>query len=214
LEKAQVRFGVLEDELCCGNPALRMGEVGLFEELCEKNVEQFEKLGVHHIVTLSPHCFDTLTNRYPEEALAGVKVQHYSQLVADLIEQKRLVFKTGVNKRVVYQDPCYLGRHNDIYKAPRKVLGSIPGIELVEFPRARVDSVCCGGGGGRMWADFASEVERLANLKVNEALTIGAEIIATACPWCLSMLLDGVKSVNVEDKLGVRDLAELCVEAL
>lgn len=214
LEKAQVRFGVLEDEVCCGNPALGMGEVGLFEELSEKNVEQFQKLGIHHIVTLSPHCFDTLTNRYPEEALAGVKVQHYSQLLADLIEQKRLVFKTRVNKRVVYQDPCYLGRHNDVYEAPRKVLGSIPSIELVEFPRARVDSVCCGGGGGRMWADFTSEVERIANLRVNEALTIGAEIIATACPWCLSMLSDGVKSVNVEDKLEVRDIAELCVEAL
>jgi Fe-S oxidoreductase len=214
LEKAQVRFGVLEDEVCCGNPALGMGELGLFEELCEKNVEQFQKLGVRHIVTLSPHCFDTLVNRYPEEALAGVKVAHYSQFLADLIEQKRLVFKSRLDKRVVYQDPCYLGRHNDIYDAPRKALNSIPGIELVEFPRAMVDSLCCGGGGGRMWVDFASEIDRIANLRVKEALAVGAEIIATACPWCLIMLLDGVKSLNVDNKLAVRDLAELCVEAL
>jgi len=214
LEKAQVRFGVLEDEVCCGNPSLKMGEVSLFENLCEKNLNQFKSLGIKHIVTLSPHCFDTLANRYPQEAIQGIKVQHYSQFLADLIEQKRLVFNSRIEKKAAYQDPCYLGRHNDVYDAPRKVLSSILGAKFIEFPRSRADSLCCGGGGGRMWADFEAEVERIANLRVKEAIEIGVEIIVTACPWCLINIVDAVKSVNVEDKLRVKDFAELCVEAL
>ncbi len=214
LQQTKVKFGIIEDEICCGNPSLKMGEVLLFEDLREKNLNQFQELGVKHIVTLSPHCYDIFMNRYPEEAMKGVKVQHYTQFLADLIDQKKLAFKSKIEKKVTYQDPCYLGRHNDIYDAPRKVLHNIPGIKLVEFPQARIDSVCCGGGGGRMWADFESEIERIANLRVKEALEIGVEMIVTACPWCLINMIDGVKSVNVEDKLAVKDLAELCVEAL
>ena len=214
LEKAQIRFGILEDEICCGNPSLKMGESGLFEEICKKNLNQFESLGVKHIVTLSPHCFDTFLNRYPQEQMRGIRVQHYSQFLADLIEQKQLAFKTRIEKKVTYQDPCYLGRHNDVYDAPRKVLHSIPGLEVVEFPRAREDSLCCGGGGGRMWTDFDAELERLANIRVKEALETGAKIVVTACPWCLINMVDAVKLVNVEDSLKIKDLAELCVEAL
>jgi Fe-S oxidoreductase len=191
-----------------------MGEVSLFENLCEKNLNQFKSLGIKHIVTLSPHCFDTLANRYPQEAIQGIKVQHYSQFLADLIEQKRLVFNSRIEKKAAYQDPCYLGRHNDVYDAPRKVLSSILGAKFIEFPKSRADSLCCGGGGGRMWADFEAEVERIANLRVKEAIEIGVEIIVTACPWCLINMVDAVKSVNVEDKLKVKDFAELCVEAL
>ena len=115
---------------------------------------------------------------------------------------------------MTYQDSCYLGRHNDIYEEPRRVLNSIPGIEFVEFGRARDDSLCCGGGGGRMWTDFDAEEGRLANIRVREALEVGAEILVTACPFCLINMEDGVKSVNVEDSLKVKDLAELVVEAL
>jgi len=116
LEKARVRFGVLEDEVCCGNPALKMGEAGLFEDLCEKNLNQFRSLGVKHIVTLSPHCFDTFLNRYPKEAMDGIKIQHYSQFLTNLIEQGQLVFKSSIKRKVTYQDPCYLGRHNDTHR--------------------------------------------------------------------------------------------------
>ena len=214
LEKAQVRFGILEDEICCGNPALKMGEGGLFEEICEKNLSHLDSLGVTHIVTLSPHCFDTFLNRYPQEAMQGIKVQHYSQFLDDLIQQKRLAFKAGTEKKVAFQDPCYLGKHNDVYDAPRMVLRSIPGLEVVEFPRAREDSLCCGGGGGRMWTDFGAEVDRLANIRVREALEAGAEIVVTACPWCLINMVDGVKSVNVEGSISIKDLAEFCAEAL
>jgi len=213
-EKAQIRFGILEDEICCGNPSLKMGERGLFEEICEKNLKQFKSLGVRHIVTLSPHCFDTFLNRYPQDAIQGIRVQHYSQFLAELIKQKQLSFKTRIEKKITYQDPCYLGRHNDVYDAPRNILHGIPGLKFVEFPRAREDSLCCGGGGGRMWTDFDAEVERLANIRVKEGLEAGAEIIVTACPWCLINMVDGVKMVNVEDSMEIKDLAELCVEAL
>jgi len=213
-EKAQIGFGILEDEICCGNPSLKMGERGLFEEICEKNLKQFTSLEVKHIVTLSPHCFDTLLNRYPKDAMQGIKVQHYSQFLAELIEHKRLSFETRIEKKVIYQDPCYLGRHNDVYDAPRNILHAIPGLEFVQFPKTKEDSLCCGGGGGRMWTDFDAEVERLANIRVKEALEIGAEIIATACPWCLINMVDGVKMVNVKDSIKIKDLAELCVEAL
>jgi Fe-S oxidoreductase len=214
LEKAKVKFGTIEDEVCCGNPSVKMGEVLLFEDICEKNLNQFKSLGVKHIVTLSPHCFDTFTNRYPEGAMEGIKIQHYTQFLADLIDQKKLTFSQKVEKKVAYQDPCYLGRHNEVYDAPRKILHNIPGIKLIEFTKCRADSVCCGGGGGRMWTDFESEVERIANIRVKEALDIGVDMIVTACPWCYINMVDGVKSVNVEDKLGVKDIAELCVEAL
>lgn len=211
---AQVRFGILEDEMCCGCPSSRMGEELLFEELRQKNLDQFKSLGVKHIVTLSPHCFDTFLNEYPKEAMDGIKIQHYSQFLADLVSQGKLVPKRKVEKRVTYQDSCYLGRRNDIYDGPRKVLNSIPGIEFVEFGRSRENSLCCGGGGGRMWSDFEAEEERLANIRVREALEVGAEVIVTACPFCLLNIEDGIKSVNVEDSLKVTDLAELVAEAV
>ncbi|GAI87831.1 unnamed protein product, partial [marine sediment metagenome] len=214
LEKAKVKFGIIEDETCCGNPSVKMGELLLFEDICEKNLDLFKSLGIKHIVTVSPHCFDTFLNRYPEGAMEGIKVQHHTQFLADLIDQKKLAFNSRIEKKVAYQDPCYLGRHNEVYDTPRKVLHNIPGIKLIEFPKSRADSVCCGGGGGRMWTDFESEVERIANLRVKEALEIGVDMIVTACPWCYINMVDGVKSVNVEDKLTVTDLAELCVEAL
>ena len=214
LTKARIRYGMLEDEICCGSPSLNMGEKGLFEEICEKNVNRFHSLGIEHIVTLSPHCFDTFANRYPQGAFEGIKVQHYSQFLADLIAQKQLVFKTKVEKRIAYQDPCYLGKHNNVYDEPRSVLNSIAGLELVEFSRARADSLCCGGGGGRMWTDFDAEVDRLANIRIKEADETTSEMIVTACPWCLINLVDGVKWVKAEDSIKIKDLAELCLEAL
>jgi Fe-S oxidoreductase len=213
LKKARVTFGIAEDEACCGCPALRLGEQLLSEDLAQDNVNRFKSLGVKQIVTLSPHCFDTFINKYPKEEMQGIKVQHCSQLLRDLIKQGRLVFESEVEKKVTYQDPCYLGRHNHIYEAPREVLNSILGIKLVEFRRCKADSLCCGGGGGRMWADFEAEGERLANIRVREAIDIGAEVIVTACPFCLINIEDGIKSVGVEDSLKALDIAELALAA-
>jgi Fe-S oxidoreductase len=214
LQKAKINFGTLEDEVCCGYPSIKLGEKGLFEEICEKNLGQFKSSGVKHIITISPHCFNTFSNIYPKEAMEGVKIQHYIQYLDDLIKKKQLVFNKKIEKKVAYHDSCYLGRYNNIYIEPRRVLKSIPGLEVVEFRKNQDDSICCGGGGGRMWSDFESETERIANLRVKEALSVGAETIVTACPWCLINLRDGVKEVNVEAKLAVKDLAELCMEAL
>lgn len=214
LNKAQIDFGILEDEICCGCPALRLGDRLLFEDICQKNLSQFSSLEPKQIITLSPHCYDTFVNEYPQEAMPGIKVQHYSQLLAELIEQGRLAFKSGIEEKVVYQDPCYLGRHNDIYDEPRKVLNNMPGIKLEEFKRTKQDSLCCGGGGGRMWSDFNAEESRIANIRAKEGIEAGANVLVTACPFCLINLDDAVKSVNVEDLLKVKELAELVAQRI
>lgn len=214
LKKANVKFGIIEDEICCGNPSLNLGDLFLFEDISARNIDQFQALGVKHILTISPHCYDTFLNRYPKESMQGIKIQHYAQFLADCVDQKTLAFQKKIERKVIYHDSCYLGRHNEIYDAPRKVLHNIPGIRLGEFNRARADAVCCGGGGGRMWSDIESETVRIASLRVKEALGVGAEMIVTACPWCLINLVDGAKIANAEDDVAVKDLAELCLEAL
>jgi len=212
LKKAQVSFGILEEETCCGCPALRMGDELLFEDICQKNLSQFNSFEPRQIITLSPHCYDTFTGEYPQSEMQSVRVQHYSQFLAELVEQGKLSFKPSAGEDVVYQDPCYLGRHNDIYDAPRKVLTSIPGIRLHEFARTRENSLCCGGGGGRMWSDFSAEEDRMANIRVRDSLNTGVVTLVTACPFCLINLDDAVKSVDVEDSLKVKDLARIATE--
>lgn len=214
LKAADIFFGIAEDEICCASPSKRVGESFLFEDLSVKNIEQFKALGVQHIVTLSPHCYNTYANEYPEDQMAGIKVQHYTQFFADLIDEGRLILKNPVNSKVTYHDPCYLGRHNDVYDAPRKVLSSIPGVEFIEFERCRENSLCCGGGGGRMWSDFEVEQDRMANIRVRDAVSMGVNTIVSACPFCLINMEDGIKSVNVEDKIAVKDLAQLVLQSV
>lgn len=214
LHRAGVSFGIAVDEVCCGSPSRDVGETLLFDDLATKNIQQFRAMGVQHIVTLSPHCYNTYANQYPADQMSGIKIQHYSQYFADLIQQGRLKMEQKVARKATYHDPCYLGRHNSVYEAPRTVLNAIPGLEFVEFERCREDSLCCGGGGGRMWSDFEAEQERMANIRVQEALAIGADTIVTACPFCLINMVDGVKSVNADDRVQAMDLAELMLEAL
>jgi len=214
LREVQIHFGILEGEECCGCPAHRMGEAVLFQELAKKNWEQFKSLGVKRIMTTSPHCYDTFVNRYPEEIKNRAEIKHYTQFFSDLIDQGKLSFKHRIEKRVTYQDPCYLGRHNNIYEEPRKILSSIPGIEIVEMRRTREDSLCCGGGGGRMWTDFSEEQARLADIRVKEALEVGAEILVTACPFCLINMEDAIKTTGLENSLEVKDLAEVMLDAI
>jgi Fe-S oxidoreductase len=214
LDKANIPYGILEDESCCGEPALKMGETALFEEMYKKNIDLFSGNGVKKIVTLSPHCFDTFTKKYPQDLMKNIRVQHYTMLLSDLIGSKSLCFSKKIEKRVVYHDPCYLSKYNNICDEPRKVIASIPGVELLEFADNRVNSLCCGGGGGRMWADFESEVDRLANIRVKEAVDKKADVLVTACPWCFINMRDGVKVANAEGRLEVLSLAELCAQAV
>jgi len=213
LQIAGISFGIIEDELCCGCPSKRVGESLLFDDLAQKNLEQFKKLGVRHIVTLSPHCYNTYAREYPADQMVNIKVQHYTQLLEELLNDGRLMLRNPVNKTITYHDPCYLGRHNGIYDAPRKVISTIPEIRFVEFERCRENSLCCGGGGGRMWADFEREQDRMANIRVRDALSLGVDTIVTACPFCLINMVDAVKSVGAEDKIVVKDLAEVVSEA-
>jgi Fe-S oxidoreductase len=209
-EKAGVNFGTLGDEEnCCGNEIYGMGEKGLFDFLVEENMKLFNKYNINQLVTSCPHSYNSFKNRYNQTSM---KVLHHTQLLADLISNKKLTFSKELNKKVIYHDPCYLGKQNAIYDEPRKVIESIPGVTLVEFDRSKERSLCCEGGGGRMWVDIPGE--RLAEIRVKDAAATGAEILATACPYCLLTFEDAVKTTGVEGKIQVMDIAEILCQAI
>ncbi len=204
-----VDFSILGNkETCCGNEVYSLGEKGLFEELVEKNLSLFDRYGVDEILTTSPHCFHAFKNRYGKE----LAVQHYTQYFADLIDKEKIKFSGKLEKAITFQDPCFLGKHNDIYDEPRKIIESIPGVEFLELTMSGKRSICCEGGGGRMWHDIPGE--RLAEARVREAIDVGAEILAVACPFCLLTFDDAIKTTGSEDKIQVMDIMELVAEAL
>jgi Fe-S oxidoreductase len=210
LQKANVNFGVLgEEEICCGSEVYGIGEKGLFEFLVEENMKIFNKYSVKQVVTTCPHGFHTFKNRYNK---INFEPMHHSQMLAKLIDADKLTFAKELNKNVIYHDPCFLGKQNNIYEEPRKVIESVPGVKLLEFDRSRARSLCCEGAGGRLWVDIPGP--RLAENRVKEAVASGAEIIAVACPLCLLTFEDSVKTTNNEGKVQVMDIAELLALAL
>jgi len=212
LNTLAIDFSILgTKENCCGNEIYSLGEKGLFEELVDKNLGLFDQYGINKIVTTSPHCYNAFKNRYGRKDL---EVQHYTQYFANLIDEGKVNFSGKIEKVVTYHDPCFLGRHNNIYEEPRKIIESIPGLRFVELNMSRGRSICCEGGGGRMWYDITREWERLAETRVKEALGVGAEIIAVACPFCLLTFDDAIKTTGNEDKIQVKDIMELVAEAL
>ncbi len=209
-ESSRVGFGTLgNEETCCGSSVHGMGETGLFEHLVEDNLELFENHEVQHMVTTSPHCYDAFKNKYGN---VGFEVQHYTQFLAELIDSGRLKLVGGVEKTITFQDPCFLGRRNKIYDEPRKILESLPKAKFVEMDRSRERSLCCEGGGGRMWVDVPGE--RLAERRVRDASEMGAEVIATACPFCLSTLEDAVLTSGYEESIEALDITELVSQAI
>ncbi len=209
-EKGGVNFGTLgNEENCSGNEVYGMGEKGLFEFLVEENVKLFNKYGVKKIVTSCPHSYHSFKNRYGKTSF---EVLHHTQLLADLISRGKLQFSKELNRTAIYHDPCFLGKQNGIYDEPRKVIESIPGVKLVEFDRSRERSLCCEGGGGRMWIDIPGE--RLAEVRVRDAADAGADILAVACPFCLLTFEDAVKTTGLEGKIQVLDIAELLLQAM
>ncbi|MDI6841112.1 MAG: (Fe-S)-binding protein [bacterium] len=212
LKSANVSFGILgQEEQCCCESIRRAGAEKVFKELAKSNITAFKKAGVHKILTTSPHCYSTFKKEYTEFG-ANFEVLHQTQLFSQLIKSKRLIPQKPLNKRVAYHDPCTLGRQNGIYDEPREVLKSIPGLELVEIPNfSREYSLCCGGGGIGLWHDWPI-VERIADVRVKQVLGTGAEILAVACPYCLQMFEDSIKTMNAE--LQVMDIAELLADAL
>lgn len=218
LQSAGVDFGILgNDENCCSSEVRRLGEAGLFEAMVEENTEMFKELKVEKMFTVSPHCFNAFKNDYRSieaGAAFGAQVQHYTQVLAELLRDGRLKFNGKFEKKVTYHDPCYLGKHNGIFDEPRNVLTGIPGVELIEMDRSREKSLCCEGGGGRMWLEGTNPGTRLAQLRVKEALDTGAEVLATACPFCLLTLEEAVKHLNAEEKIRVLDVAEIAAQAM
>lgn len=192
---------------------LKMGEKGLFEELASHNLEMFQKLKTQKILTLSPHCFNTFKNDKPY-ADAKLNVEHYTQFLAEAIKQGKIKPTKTVKRKVAYHDPCFLGKRNDVYDAPRQVLKAIPGLELVEMKRTKQSSFCCGGGAGRVWTEEAQPEKRPCVSRVKEALELGVDTIAVACPFCVTTLEDAVKVLDIENKIVVKDVLELLKEAL
>jgi Fe-S oxidoreductase len=212
LQKAGIEFGILGvEEVCCGNEIKRLGDIWDFEALRDKNMENFTKYPIKQIIVSSPHCFNTFKNEYTE---LKAEVKHYTQVVDELISQKRLTFSKGFSKKVTYHDPCFLGKHNKIFEEPRRILQSIPGLTFIEFDRSRERSLCCEGGGGRMWIEAFEATERTANIRVKDALDRGVDVIATACPFCILTLEDAVKTLGLEDKLKVMDVIEIVGQAM
>ncbi|MDY7037459.1 MAG: (Fe-S)-binding protein [Thermodesulfobacteriota bacterium] len=208
LNKGGVEFGVLgAEEACCGNEIRRMGESGLFEELQEENIATFQKHGVQEIITLSPHCMNTLKKEYGD---SGIKISHYTEVVAAMIENGSMTFKSPFDKKVIYHDPCFLGKQNNIYDEPRNILRAIEGVDLLEFLWSRENSLCCEGGGGRMFYEAESSYQRNSEKKVLEAVEKGAEVLATSCPFCVMTLEDPA----TEKGLPVMELSEIITEVL
>ena len=214
LSAAGVSFGILgNDEECCGNEIYMLGEMGLFQVLAEKNSQQFKELGVRKIITLSPHAYNVMKNIYPDSG-ESLKVYHYTQVLNSLARDKKLKF-SGNKAKVTYQDPCFLGRYNQIYDEPRQVLQSIPGIELVEMKRNRKDSFCCGGGSGNFIMDLlAGSEDSPGRVRVREAYETGADTLAVACPSCLTIFTDAAKTEDLDTKLAVKDISQIVKESL
>ncbi len=211
-QKAELDFGILgKKESCCGNEIRRMGEETLFKKLAKDNTALFKKVGIKRIITISPHCFNAFKNDYPD---LSIPVLHYTQVLVDLIEKGKLKLSKGVEARATYQDPCFLGKQNQIFEEPRKILTSIPGLEFAEMERSKQRSLCCEGGGGRMWADGETEGTRNGEIRIKEAVSLGAKIVATSCPFCLLTLEDAVKISGLTDQIVVKDISELVAEAM
>ena len=208
LQKAGVDFAILgNEEHCTGDPARRMGNEYLFQTLARRNIELLVSRQVKKIVTTCPHCFNSFKNEYPQFG-AAFEVIHHSQLLAQLIEEGRLKPPGGLAGKITYHDPCYLGRYNDTYDEPRAVISALPGADMVEMERHRENSFCCGAGGGMMWAEEPSE-KRVGNLRARHALETGSDILGVACPFCMTMLEEGIASEKGGREMKVLDIAEL-----
>jgi Fe-S oxidoreductase len=212
LKAARVSFGILgDDEPCSGEEVLSLGHYPYFQDLSNQALETFRDWGVGYLITTDPHSYDAFRNYYQGD-YTGYQVDHYTQYLSRLLEDGRLVFDQSLHTRITFHDPCYLARHNQEINAPRKILSAIPGVEMVEMEQFGKDTICCGGGGGRMWLE-TDPGERISDLRVTQAVNSGANILATACPYCVTCLEDSLKSQGLTD-LVVMDIAEIGARSL
>lgn len=211
LQEAGVEFGILgAKESCCGESIRKAGNEEVFKALARENIKTFIDHGVRRILVSSPHCYHAFAREY-RELRVDFEVVHVSEFLAELVDQGRLKLTGAIRKRVTWHDPCYLGRHNGIYDPPRRVLKAIQGLDLAEMPDCRSDSLCCGGGGGRIWMD-TPKGERFSDLRLAQAKEVGADVLATSCPYCISNFEES--RLALPDAPVVKDLAEIVLEAL
>ena len=214
LNAGGVDYAILgQEETCNGDPARRLGDEYTFQVLAQQNVETLKQYKFKRIVTACPHCFNTLSNEYPHFG-GKWEVVHHSQLIQELIATDRLKLNRSLNDSITFHDSCYLGRYNGVYEAPRDVLASIPGVNLVEMPRSGGTGLCCGGGGGGMWLEVHGE-RRIQEIRLAEAETTSPDVVASACPFCMLMFDLGSKTLKFDEKdIRLKDIAELVSEAL
>jgi len=214
LKEAGLDVGILGmQEGCSGDPARRAGNEFLFQMLAETNMMTFQELGVKRIVASCPHCFHTLGKEYGDYGGDELEVFHHSEILAKLQEEGKLPQVENNDRSVTFHDPCYLGRHNGIYDEPREILRRIPGVELVEMPDSRENSLCCGGGGGRIWMD-TPKGERFSDLRVDQAVGVGAGVLATSCPYCITNFEDSRLALDDSDALRIKDITEILQEVI
>jgi len=221
LNSAGVDFGILGPrENCCGESIRKTGDEELFKRLARENIKTFIDHGVRKVLVSSPHCYHTFKNEYPE-FMVHFEVIHISQYLFELVNDGRLDIKNEYNKRVAYHDPCYLGRHNGIFDEPRAVLKKVPGLELNEMADSGQDSLCCGGGGGRIWMETPKN-ERFSNIRLEQAIGVGAEVLVTSCPYCITNFEDSRISLqdgqDLDDDpsglIEIKDITEIIREVI
>ncbi len=213
LKQAEVDFGILgSDESCCGESIRKTGDEELFKRLAKANIKTFIDHGVKRVLVSSPHCYHTFRNEYPQ-FMVHFEVVHIAQYLYDLIREGRISLSGSYEKKVVYHDPCYLGRHNGIYDEPREILRKIPGLELLEMRECREDSLCCGGGGGRIWMETPKQ-ERFSDLRLQQAVDAGAEVLVTSCPYCIANFEDAKLTCAFAENLVIKDITEIIREVV
>lgn len=213
LREAGVDFAILGNkEKNSGDTPRRLGNEFLFQELVAANIQEFEKNEVKNIITIDPHAYNTFKNEYPDFGFKG-NVYHHTEILASLLKEKKLVPKYEVNESITFHDSCYLGRYNEVYEPPREILRAIPGVNVLEMERNRETGMCCGAGGGLMWMEETAG-SRINVTRTEQALEVKPTVISSGCPYCLTMLSDGTKAKEVEDKVGTYDVAELLEKAV
>jgi Fe-S oxidoreductase len=213
MNEAGIKFAILGNkEKNSGDSPRRIGNEFLFQELAQANIQEFEKNGVKKIITTDPHTYNAFKNEYPDFGLEA-EVYHHTELIFEWLQQGLIKPTKEVDETIVYHDSCYLGRYNDVYDAPREILKSIPGVNLVEMERNRENGMCCGAGGGMMWMEEDTGT-RVNEARTEQALETSASVIGSACPYCLTMLSDGTKAKEVEENVKTLDIVEILEKSL
>jgi Fe-S oxidoreductase len=213
MNEAGIKFGVLgEEEKCNGDTARRLGNEFLAQQFITSNIETFRKYNIRKLVTMCPHCFHSLKNEYPQFGIE-LEVIHHTEFIDKLLNEKKIIPKNRDNKKITYHDSCYLGRYNNIYDSPRALLTNVPGLELTEMKRSKDKGFCCGAGGGRMFME-EKEGKRVNNERTEEAINTGADAVASACPFCMTMLSDGIKAKEKSEEFKIKDISEIVWESI